>query len=202
MGTWRPRTREGDPGVDGPPASRRTRSPGVPGIDGTGANPVTGPQGPQGVVDTGDQGPTGSQGASGDSAYQIAVNNGFIGSEQDWLNSLTGPEGPPGGGASLSSFYVTTNAPQGGGALTYAQNNGYGEFIFHPADLSSVVLPEETDPIFTNHPAYNITQEMINEWNAAAATTASGYFEEIDPIYSVSPQRVGQHFHPQSFRIW
>jgi len=53
--------------------------------------------------------------------------------------------------------------------------------------LSSIVFPEETDPIFTNHPAFNITQDMINDWNAAAATTASGYFEEIDPIYSVSP---------------
>ena len=31
------------------------------------------------------------------------------------------------------------------------------------------------------------TQEQINNWNAAAATTASGYFEEIDPVYSVSP---------------
>ena len=65
--------------------------------------------------------------------------------------------------------------------------NNFGIFKFKPADLSSIVFPEETDPIFTSHPAYNITQEMINDWNAAAATTASGYFEEIDPVYSVSP---------------
>lgn len=56
----------------------------------------------------------GSPGADGDSAYQVAVNNGFVGSEAQWLISLhgingldgadgaagaagaTGPQGPPG----------------------------------------------------------------------------------------------------------
>ena len=89
--------------------------------------------------------------------------------------------------ASLSSFTVDTKDPQGGGALDYNIVGGYGVFDFYPADLSSVTIPPESDPIFTGSPAYNITQEDINNWNAAAATTASGYFEEIDPIYSVSP---------------
>ena len=100
---------------------------------------------------------------------------------------MQGPQGPPGGGASLNSFSVNTGAATGGGALTYTITNGFGVFDFYPADLSSIVFPDETDPIFTSHPAYNITQDDINNWNAAAATTASGYFEEIDPIYSVSP---------------
>ena len=30
---------------------------------------------------------------NGKSAYDIAVENGFIGTESDWLNSLIGPEG-------------------------------------------------------------------------------------------------------------
>ncbi|MGB0457199.1 MAG: hypothetical protein ACPGGH_02625, partial [Chitinophagales bacterium] len=51
---------------------------------------------------SGTQGPAGSDGAS---AYQVAVNNGFVGTEADWLNSLegadgatgaTGPQGPAG----------------------------------------------------------------------------------------------------------
>jgi len=42
-----------------------------------------GPRGPRGL-----QGLTGSQGPSGLSAYQIAVNNGFVGTEQQWLDSL------------------------------------------------------------------------------------------------------------------
>ena len=35
-------------------------------------------------------------GADGKSAYEIAVENGFVGTEQDWLDSLVGPIGPQG----------------------------------------------------------------------------------------------------------
>ncbi|MET0718247.1 MAG: hypothetical protein ABWY34_07575, partial [Pseudoxanthomonas sp.] len=54
------------------------------------------------IVDVG-----GIQGEQGDSAYEVAVNNGFAGTESDWLTSLqgdpgpsgpAGPEGPAGGG--------------------------------------------------------------------------------------------------------
>lgn len=51
----------------------------------------TGEQGPKG--DTGSQGPqgiTGEKGETGDSAYQIAVKNGFTGTEAEWLESLQG----------------------------------------------------------------------------------------------------------------
>lgn len=34
--------------------------------------------------------------ANGDSAYQVAVTNGFVGTEQQWLDSLVGPQGPAG----------------------------------------------------------------------------------------------------------
>ena len=61
---------------------------------------ATGPQGIHG--ETGLQGPSGSNGKDGDSAYQIAVNHGFDGTENEWLASLhgqdgaTGPQGPSG----------------------------------------------------------------------------------------------------------
>lgn len=32
----------------------------------------------------------------GDSAYQVALNNGFVGDEDDWLASLVGPQGEQG----------------------------------------------------------------------------------------------------------
>lgn len=35
-------------------------------------------------------------GADGKSAYEIAVDNGFEGTEQEWLESLVGPQGPRG----------------------------------------------------------------------------------------------------------
>ncbi len=45
------------------------------------------------VGSTGDSGQTG---ADGKSAYEIAMDNGFIGSETDWLKSLRGDKGEPG----------------------------------------------------------------------------------------------------------
>ena len=38
----------------------------------------------------------GTQGPPGKSAYEIAVENGFQGTEQEWLASLVGPQGPQG----------------------------------------------------------------------------------------------------------
>jgi hypothetical protein len=62
-----------------PFALARTSFESVPSSVGTGA---PGPVGPQG-----------DQGADGSSAYEIAVENGFSGTESDWLASLVGPEG-------------------------------------------------------------------------------------------------------------
>lgn len=40
--------------------------------------------------------PAGYLGPRGFSAYQLAVANGFVGTEQEWLDSLTGETGPMG----------------------------------------------------------------------------------------------------------
>lgn len=51
-------------------------------------------QGEQGIQgETGDAGEDGSDGAPGDSAYEIAVSNGFSGTEAEWLDSLVGDQG-------------------------------------------------------------------------------------------------------------
>lgn len=50
-----------------------------------------GPRGPKG--DTGLQGPKGDNGKS---AYEVAVDEGFSGDEQEWLDSLIGPKGDKG----------------------------------------------------------------------------------------------------------
>ena len=41
-------------------------------------------------------GPPGSDGEDGASAYEIAVDNGFVGTEAEWLTSLNGAPGAPG----------------------------------------------------------------------------------------------------------
>lgn len=41
-------------------------------------------------------GGTGAPGQDGKSAYELALSNGFVGSESEWLASLIGPQGPKG----------------------------------------------------------------------------------------------------------
>lgn len=36
------------------------------------------------------------EGEKGDSAYQVAINNGYSGEEEEWLSSLRGPQGEHG----------------------------------------------------------------------------------------------------------
>lgn len=88
-----PRGLQGEPGADGEQGPR-----GLPGVDGAdGADGEQGPPGEKG--EPGEPGQDGAPGLPGDdglSAYEVAVENGFVGSEQDWLDSLVGPEGPEG----------------------------------------------------------------------------------------------------------
>ena len=55
---------------------------------------VAGIPGPAG--EPGQAGAKGDPGGNGLSAYQVAVSNGFSGTETQWLASLTGPAGEPG----------------------------------------------------------------------------------------------------------
>ena len=48
------------------------------------------------AVDEVDQALITHTGPEGKSAYRVAVDNGFVGTEQEWLASLVGPEGPRG----------------------------------------------------------------------------------------------------------
>ena len=74
-------------GVTGPAGPQ-----GIQGIQG-----ATGPQGPQGIAGTNGTGGTqGPVGANGLSAYQVAVANGYTGTEAQWLASLVGAAGAQG----------------------------------------------------------------------------------------------------------
>jgi len=105
------------PGPQGPPGPAGPQGPigltgttGPQGIQGpiglTGATGPAGPQGLQGIQGaTGPQGVAGSNGTGGTqgpagtnglSAYQVAVANGYLGTEAQWLASLVGATGPQG----------------------------------------------------------------------------------------------------------
>lgn len=87
---------------------------GIQGIQG--ATGATGPQGLIGVTGpAGPQGVAGSIGANGLSAYQVAVANGFNGTQTQWLASLVGPQGiqgvaEPQGPTGLTSSTIGSNA--------------------------------------------------------------------------------------------
>lgn len=71
---------------------------GLQGIQGEqGIQGIQGERGADGAKgDQGERGLTGERGADGADAYQVAVRNGYQGSEQDWLNSLKGERGERG----------------------------------------------------------------------------------------------------------
>ena len=82
-----------------------------------GADGVRGVQGPAGAT-----GATGPQGLDGDSAYQIAVNNGFEGSEEDWLASLEGGTFVGTITGTIATATDSTDAP-----IISLKSNGYTE---------------------------------------------------------------------------
>ena len=100
------------------------------------SGPVQGPQGIQGIQGgVGPAGPTGADGLDGASAYDVAVENGYTGTEAEWLLSLVGAtgadgaqgiQGEPGiqGGAGVQGE-VGPAGPDGPSAYEVAVNNGF-----------------------------------------------------------------------------
>lgn len=86
----------GHDGIDGQDGEEGPQGP--PGADGN--DGAEGPRGLQGIQGEpgadGSDGADGAPGADGKSAYQIALDEGFVGDEAAFLDSLVGPEGPRG----------------------------------------------------------------------------------------------------------
>ena len=86
----------GQPGVAGPQGPQGEQGPkGEKGDTGAqGPQGIQGPQGEQGIQ--GPKGDDGQQGINGKSAYEVALDNGYTGTESEWLISLKGDVGPIG----------------------------------------------------------------------------------------------------------
>lgn len=90
---------QGPQGLTGPQGQRG--EPGQQGLQGpagpTGPKGDTGPKGADGLQGPiGPQGLQGERGRDGKSAYEIAVEQGFVGHEKVWLNTLVGRDGNDG----------------------------------------------------------------------------------------------------------
>lgn len=101
---------KGDTGDTGPAGND-----GAPGADGLpggqGLKGDTGDTGPQGLTgNDGNDGSDGADGADGPSAYQVAVSNGFVGTQAQWLASLVGAQGIQ-GAAGATGATGATGAP-------------------------------------------------------------------------------------------
>ncbi|MGI5842483.1 MAG: hypothetical protein ACOX6H_04260 [Christensenellales bacterium] len=81
-------------------------------------------------------GQEGAAGATGSSAYQIALQNGFVGTEQEWLNSLIGPPGQDGITLTTIPYYMKEfmgTVRSSGGNIIYTVT---------PVGFSSAVVDE------------------------------------------------------------
>ncbi|OCW69862.1 NosD domain-containing protein [Limosilactobacillus reuteri] len=88
-------------------------------IDGVDTNKsLIGPKGADGA-----DGQNGKDGQPGKSAYQVAVDNGFKGTEEEWLNSLKGRDGS--NGASGRNGADGKNGADGLSAYELAKKNGF-----------------------------------------------------------------------------
>lgn len=99
--------------------------------------------------DTGPQGLPGADGVDGDdgiSAYQVAVNNGFVGTEAEWLTSLVGPQGPAGSidNVSLSALNdVEITSPLNNQIIAYETATSQWKNVTLPAsDLVNDTTPQ------------------------------------------------------------
>lgn len=108
---------------------------GIPGNDG--ADGEDGAQGIQG--DPGIDGTDGSDGADGDdglSAYQVAVANGFVGTEAEWLDSLIGPQGDPGADGMDGATGPIGPAGDPASNIVTSVNTKIGDVVLASDDLS------------------------------------------------------------------
>ena len=111
-------------GATGPAGSQ-----GIQGVSGVAG--ATGPQGPIGT--TGAQGVAGPIGANGLSAYQVAVANGYNGTQAQWLASLVGAQGPQG----IQGIQGVAGpvGPQGTAGTASTSTSGYYQSV------NSVLIP-------------------------------------------------------------
>ena len=136
IGLTGPAGATGPIGATGPAGANGAAGPqGVQGLAGpagpAGANGAAGPQGIQGLTGPagpagGPAGPVGPAGTNGISAYQSALNNGYVGTEASWLASLTGATGPAGSQGLIGPVGPAgTSGTNGNSAYQSALINGY-----------------------------------------------------------------------------
>lgn len=109
---------------------------------------------------SGGQGPKGDPGKS---AYEIAVDNGFVGTEQQWLDSLEGPPGPAG----TTDYNELDNKPTLGTAaaadvtdFATAEQGAKADSALQSVQAGDNITIDNTDP---NNPVISATSSVSSE---------------------------------------
>jgi hypothetical protein len=141
----------------------------------------------------GPTGATGADGADGLSAYEIAVDNGFVGTESAWLDSLVGPAGPTGPAGSDGLDGATGPAGATGPSGVIAVSNGIANAgTSTSADLSV----DSTIPRLTATQTFTGAQTLVSSSAAIVplvvqgATSQSGNLQEWRNVGGSILQRV------------
>ena len=119
-------------------------------------------------------GPTGPQ---GDSAYEIAVENGFVGTEQEWLDSLGG------GTADLGDFTFTDNVAAVNNAQNMILNTTNGEDFATKAQL--VLDPNNYAARLIATDNFRTSDFTTGDWVSATWTTDGGSGSYISFVNAV-----------------
>lgn len=163
----------------------------------------TGDTGPQGI-----QGPAGIDGADGKTAYQTAVDNGFTGTEQEWLLSLECTTGT----VSLDS--VTSGIPIKYGDLYNYWTATSSKKIAAPGwhvptiaevdSLAAYVGGPDSSPGINDTAGGYLKQAGTYQWDApnTGATNSSGFNGVGTGIRSLDGEYGYYHFLNQHFAFW
>lgn len=88
---------------------------------------------------------------AGDSAYEVAQKNGFEGTEQEWLKSLTGPKGNP-GPQGISGIHIGTEPPVNDDVTVWINPDDDGSFESVEYYETDLTIETESSDIALNTP--------------------------------------------------
>lgn len=114
-------------------------------------------------------GSRGNKGDAGPSAYDTAVENGFEGTEEEWLESLIGPPGPEGDPASVNNANVVAAVEDGPGAVRTALELGTAAL----ADTTDFDAAGAADDAYTAAVAH-ANSIVVGLWDDRGSYDASG----------------------------
>ena len=160
----------------------------------SGPEGAPGPPGADGAPGA-DSNVPGPDGADGKSAYEIAVENGFPGTEQEWLDSLVGPEGPEGpGGTVAATPYEQIEVV--GPTLELADAT-FGHLLPNTAHFDQI----EMFPVGMIISWVGDYGQVPNGWLLCHGQNLTGYESDLLRLYQIMPDYHGVgFFHTPDFR--